>query len=91
LRFEVTVKSIKGNCSAGVSVGDTFEIDGFVLKSNHEGPVCLYALAAHIPYFNAIGRPTLPEDWINNVTKLACPDVKNQVIFAVKKLGTYRF
>lgn len=86
MKTRVQVKEIKGKCSAGLRVGDVFELeDGFILRNTNGRPICLYALAAHIPYLTTMGRRLMPDDWMNTVSELACPDVKNCVVFSITK------
>ena len=54
----VTVKEVKGHCPV-YREGDSFRLaDGYRLMS--EIPVCMHALSALLPYYNAL-RFVLPE------------------------------
>ncbi len=49
----VTVKEIKGNCPTFKKVGDSFTLKaGYQLVSDI--PVCMHALGALMPFYNAI-------------------------------------
>lgn len=85
MRIKVQVKSVKGQCSAGLVVGDAFEVENGLVLQNNQRPVCLYALAAHIPYLTTMGRKLMADDWMNNLSELACPDVNNCVVFSVER------
>ncbi len=48
----IHVHEVKGNCPV-YKQGDFFELqDGYKLVSNH--PLCMHALSALIPYYNAL-------------------------------------
>lgn len=84
---KVTVKSVKGFCSAGYKVGDYFMLrDGLMIEAGKPAGLCIYALPALIPYLTAYCRETPPEDWINNKRELQCPDNDNAVIFGLERL-----
>lgn len=56
----VTAVEVKGNCPM-YKVGDSFRLeDGYRLVS--EIPVCMHALAALIPHYNAL-RVSSPDQW----------------------------
>jgi uncharacterized repeat protein (TIGR04076 family) len=56
----IRVKEIKGTCSV-YEVGDTFKLkDGYRLVS--EIPLCMHALAALLPHYNAL-RISKPDRW----------------------------
>jgi len=85
---KLTVKSVKDYCSAGYKPGDYFLLkDGIMLEAGKPQGICLYALAALIPYLTAFSRKTDPNDWINGIQELQCPDSNNTVIFAVERVG----
>jgi len=47
---KVTVKSVKGYCSAGYKVGDYFLLrDGVVIEPGKPAGLCVFALPALIP------------------------------------------
>jgi len=83
---KVTVKSVKGHCSAGYKVGDYFLLrDGVVIEPAKPAGLCVFALPALIPYLTAYCRETPPEDWINDKKELQCPDNDNAVIFGLER------
>jgi uncharacterized repeat protein (TIGR04076 family) len=74
----VTVKEIKGRCPTYKKAGDSFTLKtGYQLVSDI--PVCMHALAALMPYYNAL-RVSEPEQWglegKEDKTKayIQCPD-----------------
>lgn len=82
-----TVKSVAGYCSAGYKPGDFFVIkDGLMIEGGIPKGICLYALAAFLPYLSAYGRKTDPQDWINMKRELQCPDNDNTVIFSLERV-----
>jgi uncharacterized repeat protein (TIGR04076 family) len=90
----VTVHKIKGHCPT-YKVGDSFTLKaGYQLVT--EIPVCMHALAALLPYYNAL-RVSEPEEWglegKDDKTKayLHCPDAHSgtgggTVIFEITKV-----
>ncbi len=83
---KVTVKSVKGFCSAGYKPGDYFMLrDGLMIEAGKPAGLCIFALPALIPYLTAYCRETPPEDWINNKRELQCPDNDNAVIFGLER------
>jgi uncharacterized repeat protein (TIGR04076 family) len=84
---KVTVKSVKGFCSAGYQVGDYFEVrEGLMIAAGKPQGICIYALPALIPYLTAYCRETAPGDWINRKTELQCPDSDNTVVFGLERM-----
>jgi len=78
-RLKIVVEDVKGKCYAGHKKGDVIEVENSVLK----GQICIYALSALIPFITAACRETPPEDWINAVEVLQCPDPENTVRFRI--------
>ena len=83
-QLEITVTSVKGECYAGCRVGDKFTVEDPVVKSAN--PLCLYALSAMMPYLTVAYRQTPPDDWINHVAELQCPDATNTVKFQIRRI-----
>jgi uncharacterized repeat protein (TIGR04076 family) len=84
---KLTVKSVKGFCSAGYKVGDYFVVkDGLMIEAAKPRGICIYALPALIPYITAYCRETAPGDWINSKQELQCPDNANAVIFGLERV-----
>jgi len=88
---QVTVKSVKGFCSAGYQVGDYFVLkDGLMIEAGKPAGLCVYALPALIPYLTAYCRETSAEDWINRKRELQCPDNDNAVVFGLERVDHKR-
>ncbi len=84
---KLTVKSVKGYCSAGYKVGDFFNIKGgLMIEAGKPQGICMYALPALLPYLTAYCRETSPNDWINLKQELQCPDSSNTVIFGLERM-----
>lgn len=82
-----TVQSVKGFCSAGYKVGDTFYVkQAFIVEAKEPKTICLHALSAMTPYLTAYGRHTDEEDWINRKKAFQCPDNTNSVVFSVERV-----
>ena len=85
--IQCTVQSVKGICSAGLKIGDTFIVrDAFIVENITPAALCLHALAAMAPYLTAFGRQTAESDWINGLRELQCPDSTNSVVFRLQRL-----
>jgi uncharacterized repeat protein (TIGR04076 family) len=85
--IKLTVKSIKGYCSAGYKIGDYFFVkDGVVIEMGNMKGLCMYALPALLPYLTAYCRQTPEDDWINRKKELQCADNDNAVIFALERV-----
>jgi len=85
--IKCTVKSIKGECPAGLKVGDHFyqKDMGWIQPGEPDG-ICLHALVALAPYLTAKCRQAAPDDWIHEVDELQCPDSKNSVVFRLERM-----
>jgi uncharacterized repeat protein (TIGR04076 family) len=84
---KLTVKSVKGFCSAGYKIGDYFLIKGgLMIEAGKPQGICIYALPALIPYLTAYCRETSPNDWIDLKNELQCPDNTNTVIFGLERM-----
>jgi uncharacterized repeat protein (TIGR04076 family) len=85
--IKCTVKSVKGFCSAGYHIGDTFYVsNAFIVQADQPKTICLHALTAMAPYLTAYARHTDEEDWINRKKEFQCPDNTNSVIFSVERI-----
>ncbi len=78
-RLKLVVDEVKGLCHAGYEKGDVIEIEEPLVK----GKICLFAFSALIPYLTPAYRKTPPEDWINHLEFLQCPDTENAVRFRI--------
>ena len=84
---KVTVKSVKGHCSAGYKQGDYFIVkDGLMIEAGKPAGICMYALPALIHYLSAYCRETSPDDWINQVQEQKCQKSYNTVIFGLERM-----
>lgn len=91
----ITVKQIKGSCPT-YKVGDSFTLKaGYQLVS--EVPVCMHALSAIMPYYNALrlcepDRLGLAGKDDKTKAYVQCPDAVSHtgggsVVFEISKLG----
>ncbi|MDI6880999.1 MAG: TIGR04076 family protein [Desulfitobacteriaceae bacterium] len=83
-KVELSVKSVKGFCSAGYKTGDKLTYTEPSVITADGVPVCIYAFNALAPYLSAYGKQTDPSDWINEINELQCPDPINTVVFGLK-------
>ncbi len=81
-RLKLVVEEVKGVCHAGYERGDVIEIEEPLAK----GKICIYAFSALIPYITPAYRNTPPEDWINQIEFLQCPDPENTVRFIIVRV-----
>ncbi|NPV71702.1 MAG: TIGR04076 family protein [Firmicutes bacterium] len=82
----VEVVEVKGDCSAGLKVGDGFTLrDGVLIEPN--GPLCVYAVAALSNYLTSISFERPDSGWITGVDRLQCPDPMNTVAFRVIRVN----
>jgi len=73
--LRVTVEAIRGACTCGHQIGDSFELHGGQLSL--PGPnrsFCMYALQSALPLLPAKQRPLQPADWMTTDTHVVCPD-----------------
>ncbi len=78
-KLKIVVERVDGICHAGYDRGDVIEVEEPVIK----GKICMYAFSALIPYITPAYRDTPPDDWINQVEILQCPDPDNTVKFRI--------
>jgi len=76
-KLRIVVEDVRGECYAGYQKGDVINVEDPVIT----GKLCIYAVSALLPYITAAYRETPPEDWINVVEVLQCPDPENTVTF----------
>ncbi|MCR2018362.1 TIGR04076 family protein [Blautia pseudococcoides] len=83
--FEIEVEEIRGYCSCGYKVGDTFHICGL---GTPDKPICGGAYMVLFPMMNALfsGAKFNFEKNPYSKTKLACPD-NGYVVFKVTLLN----
>lgn len=90
-RFElfdlrIRVEEIRGQCTCGHSVGDSFALQGGQLSL--PGPnrsFCLYALQSALPLLPAKQRPLQPADWMETDTRVVCPDPLCGVVMHIER------
>ena len=91
----ITVVDVKGKCSAH-KLGDTFKLkDGYLLVSDI--PVCLHALSALMPFYNALRALSPSELHLagkddEDKAYVQCPDAVTHtgggcVVFEISKVG----
>ncbi len=85
-KLKITIRSVAGNCAAGYKVGDYFLVKEPMLIPAQPKGLCMYAVAAILPYLTAYYRDTPPEDWINRKAQLQCPDSTNTVVFGLERV-----
>ena len=83
--YEVLVKVVsqQGTCHAGHKVGDEF-----LLSINTPPGLCLSALNAIYPYFRVLrfGASHPFQSDPDVIDTLACPDLKNPVVFELRRI-----
>ena len=85
--LRVAIESIRGRCTCGHQVGDTFElVSGKLLLPPGEG-FCLYALQSAIPLLPAKQRPTHPYDWMSTDARVVCPDPLCGVVMRIDRVA----
>jgi len=81
-RVRITVKSIRGECSAGLKVGQEITFDGYTF----DGSICPYALYSLFPYITTLSfKGKFPWGDGDGLT-FACPDADNQTIFEIRRI-----
>jgi uncharacterized repeat protein (TIGR04076 family) len=81
-KVKITVKSIKGECSAGLKIGQEIVVDGYQI----DGYICPYALNSLWPFVNALSfKGKFPWGDEDGLT-LACPDAENLTVFDVRRM-----
>ena len=83
-QFEVTVKSVSGDCIFGHKVGDKIFFDGRTIK----GDICYEVLSTILDRMNAmrfgVDYPFAKDN--HNVINIACMDPYNPVVFEIKRI-----
>ena len=70
-----TVEAIRGVCTCGHQIGDSFALHGGQLSlPGTNRSFCLYALQSALPLLPAKQRPLQPADWMKTDTHMVCPD-----------------
>lgn len=80
-RVHVQVIETRGQCSAGMKLGDGFILRDGTVITDVRGPLCIYAIGAIKSYLTA--KAFGGAGWIETVGRLQCPDPENTVTFRV--------
>jgi uncharacterized repeat protein (TIGR04076 family) len=88
--LQVVVEEIRGTCSCGHAVGDSFELKGGKLSLPAGQSFCVYALQSTLPLLPAKQRPLQPADWMHTDTRVICPDPLCGVILRIDRVGHRR-
>ena len=86
--LRITVEGIRGTCTCGHQVGDSFELRGGQLSL--PGPnrsFCVYALQSTLPLLPAKQRPLQPADWMHTDTSVVCPDPLWGLVMRIERRG----
>jgi len=85
-KVKITVKSVKGFCSAGYREGDHFFIEGSKLTIPEGNHICIWALQSMMPVFPIFQeRDRLADDhWVKQVKQFSCPDPKGLVQYRLE-------
>ncbi|MBV9326790.1 MAG: TIGR04076 family protein [Chloroflexi bacterium] len=84
--LRIVVEAIRGTCTCGHQVGDSFELQGGQLSL--PGPnrsFCMYALQSALPLLPAKQRPLQPADWMQTDTRVVCPDPLCGVVMRIDR------
>jgi uncharacterized repeat protein (TIGR04076 family) len=88
--LKVSVEEIRGTCTCGHAVGDSFELHGGKLRLPDGQAFCVYALQSTLPLLPAKQRPLQPNDWMQTDTRIICPDPLCGVIMRVDRTAVRR-
>ena len=67
----VVVEEIRGTCTCGHTVGDSFDLHGGQLSLPAGQSFCVYALQSTLPLLPAKQRPLQPTDWMSTDTRVS--------------------
>jgi uncharacterized repeat protein (TIGR04076 family) len=85
--LRVTIEEIRGRCTCGHTVGDSFELKGGKLSLPPDQSFCLYALQSTIPLLPTKQRPLDPNDWMETDARVICPDPLCGVVMLIERIG----
>ena len=88
--LRLRVEAIHGNCTCGMSVGDSILLHSGRLSLPDGGGFCLYALQSAIPLLPAKQRQGHPADWMETDAEVACPDPACGLIMRIERTGKRR-
>jgi len=80
------VVHVPTKCAANYKVGDRIVIDDAIVRTEGSSNICLYALSALMPYLTPLSRELAEDDWMSEVTELACQDSHEPVKFKVTRI-----
>jgi uncharacterized repeat protein (TIGR04076 family) len=83
--LSITIEEIRGTCTCGHLVGDSFELKGGQLSLPPNKSFCVYALQSTLPLLPAKQRPLQPADWMQTDTRIVCPDPLCGVIMRIDR------
>jgi uncharacterized repeat protein (TIGR04076 family) len=81
---QVKVKVIKqtGSCEAGHKVGDEY-----IIGNHAPAGLCVWALYTLFPFVSALQADgNFPWEHEKGVSKVACPDPTNPVVFEIRRI-----
>jgi uncharacterized repeat protein (TIGR04076 family) len=84
--LRITIQEIRGTCTCGHQVGDSFALEGGQLSM--PGPnasFCVYALQSTLPLLPAKQRPLQAADWMQTDTQVVCPDPLCGVVMRIER------
>lgn len=85
--LQVVVEEIKGTCTSGMVVGDSFFLRGGRLYIPYQRHFCLYALHAVLPLLPAKQRPLKEGDWLKEDSHVICPDPAGNVVMRIEGIA----
>jgi uncharacterized repeat protein (TIGR04076 family) len=83
--LRVRIEEIRGRCTCGHQVGDSFELIGGKLHLPPGQSFCLYALQSTIPLLPAKQRPMQANDWMSTDARVVCPDPLCGVVLLIER------
>lgn len=83
--LKVSIEEIRGTCTCGHAVGDSFELQGGKLSLPANTSFCVYALQSTLPLLPAKQRPLQPADWMQTDTRVVCPDPLCGVVMRIDR------
>ncbi len=86
----VVVEEIRGTCTCGHTVGDSFDLHGGQLSLPAGQSFCVYALQSTLPLLPAKQRPLQPTDWMSTDTRVICPDPLCGVVMRIDRTAARR-
>ncbi|MCL5263715.1 MAG: TIGR04076 family protein [Chloroflexi bacterium] len=85
--LRVVVEEVKGFCDLPMAAGDYFDVKGGRLHVPPGKYMCIWALQALMPLLPAKQREIAEvNDWINETSRICCPDPNGMVIFRVDRV-----